>query len=407
MAEIPEVVKVRKTYKYKLYKTKKTKHLLRIILTCAEIYNHCIALHKRYHRLYGQHLNKYKLQKHLTKLKKLPKYSHWKKVPSQSIQDITDRIQFAYERFFDYLKKKEKGLKPAKVSPPTFKKASKYKSFTLKQAGWKLEENAIYINGKKYKFWLSRPISGIIKTVTIKRDNVGDFFVCFSVIMPVRKSPVSTASGKIVGADFGLRTFITLSDGTKIEFPQYLLKHLNELRKLNKSLSKKEKGSRHWLEAKKQLAKLHRKIADTRRDFFHKLANTLAEKYDWIAVEDLNIKAMQRRWGRKVSDLAYSEFTDILKQKTNVIEIDRFFPRSKTCSLCGYINKSLSLKDREWICPKCGTKHDRDLNASVNICRVGASTLGIGSVRPSHPISTSCRAASALKPESLAFRHGE
>ena len=224
MAGVPEVGQIRRTYKYKLYKTKRTKHLLKILLICAEIYNHCIALHKRYYKLYGCHLNKYRLQKHLTKLKKLPKYSHWKQVPSQSIQNITDRIDFAYERFFEYAKQKKQGLKPARVSPPTFKKPSKYKSFTLKQAGWKLEGNAIYIQGKKYKFWLSRPVEGIIKTVTVKRDNVGDFFVCFSVITP-KTNPINTASGKIVGVDFGLKTFLTLSDGTGIESPQYLVNH--------------------------------------------------------------------------------------------------------------------------------------------------------------------------------------
>ncbi len=94
------------------------------------------------------------------------------------------------------------------------------------------------------------------------------------------------------------------------------------------------------------------------------------------------VKAMQRRWGRKVSDLAYSEFVSILKQKAKVVEIDRFYPSSKTCSKCDYINTSLSLKDREWTCPICGTKHDRDLNAAVNIAMVGSSTIGTGDVRP-------------------------
>ena len=400
MAKIPKVGQVRKTYKYKLYRTKRTKHLTRIILTCAEIYNHCIALHKRYYKLYGHHLNKYRLQKHLTKLKRLPKYSHWRQVPSQSIQDITDRINTAYERFFEYVRQKKQGLKPARVSPPTFKKPSKYKSFTLKQAGWRVEGNAIYIQGRKYKFWLSRPIEGIIKTVTIKRDSVGDFFVCFSVIAP-RNNSANTASGKIVGVDFGFKTFLTLSDGTRIESPQYLLRHIDTLRRLSRKLSKKKKNSRHWREAKRRLAKFHRKLADSRRDFFHKLANELTKKYNWIAVENLNIKAMQRRWGRKASDLAYSEFVSILKQKANVIEIDRFYPSSKTCSKCGYINTSLSLKDREWTCPVCDTRHDRDLNAAINIARVGASTLCIGDVRPC------IGAVSALKPESPAFRYGE
>jgi len=119
------------TYKYKLYQTKRLKQLNQTINIAGIIYNHCIALHKRYYKLYGKYLNKYQLQKHLTKLKRLPKYNYWKKVPSQAIQDITDRIDKAYRLFFDYAKKKKQGLKPARVSPPTFKKVKKYKSYTV------------------------------------------------------------------------------------------------------------------------------------------------------------------------------------------------------------------------------------------------------------------------------------
>jgi len=123
------------------------------------------------------------------------------------------------------------------------------------------------------------------------------------------------------------------------------------------------------------LSKLHRKISNKRRDYFHKLSNHLASKYDYFCIEDLNIKAMQKLWGRKVSDLAFSEFVNILEYKTNVIKIDRFYPSSKTCSNCGHVLKELSLKTREWTCPSCGINHQRDINAAINIQRVGASTL--------------------------------
>ena len=172
------------TYKYKLYKTKRLRKVDEIINISGIIYNHCIALHKKYYKLYGKYLNKYKLQKHLTKLKKFPKYSFYKKVPSQAIQDITDRIDRAYRLFFDYIKKKKQGLKPSKVSPPTFKKISKYKSYTLKQAGYKIENNIIWLNGYKFKFWLSRPIDGKIKTITIKRDNTNSqIFKAFTMYL--------------------------------------------------------------------------------------------------------------------------------------------------------------------------------------------------------------------------------
>jgi putative transposase len=175
------------------------------------IYNYCIALHKRYYKLYGKFLNKFQLQKYLTKLKKTSKYSFFKLVPSQAIQDITDRIDKAFKLFF---KNKKKGIK---ISPPSFKKILKYKSYTLKQAGYKVKDNIISLNGYKFKFWSSKKIDGKIKTITIKRDNVGDFWICVAIKKEYQK--LNTTSDKIVSINFGLKTFLTLSDGIKINSP--------------------------------------------------------------------------------------------------------------------------------------------------------------------------------------------
>ena len=375
MARVSQKSAVIRTYKYKLYHTKRLRHIDKTIDIAGIIYNHCIALHKRYYKLYGKHLNKYQLQKHLTKLKKLSKYEYWRKVPSQAIQDITDRIDKAYKLFW---RNKKQGIKS---SPPTFKKVKSYKSYTLKQAGYKIDGNVIWLGGYKFKFWLSRPIEGKIKTITIKRDNIGSFYICVAL----EQEPQSnTASGNIVGIDFGLKTFLTFSDATQIEAPRYYLAYLKKLKKLQRNLSKKQKGSNNYKRAKRALARLHIKIANTRRDYFHKLANEIAKSYQFVVIEDLNIKAMQKLWGKKISDYAFSEFVNILEYKTNLIKIDRYYPSSKTCSKCGYVLDSLDLKTREWRCPKCNTLHDRDINAAINICRVGASTLGIGEVRPDH-----------------------
>jgi len=359
-----------RTYKYKLYKTKKEKHIHDVINISGIIYNHCIALHKRYYRLHKKHLNKFQLQKHITKLKKRDKYSFWKKVPSQAVQDITVRIDNAYKKFFDYAKCKTK----LRVSPPSFKKVKKYKSYTLKgKVGYKLENNVISLNGYKYKFWKSRPIDGTIKTVIVKRDNIGDFYICITIKKEDLKYNVT--SGKSVGIDFGLKTFLTLSDKTEIESPLYHLKNLLKQKRLNRNLSKKKKGSNDRKKAKLQLAKLHIKTANQRKDYLHKLSNQLANNYDNIFIEDLNMKAMQMMWGRKISDLAFSEFVSILEYKAKVIKIDRFFPSSKTCSKCGTVKKTLDLKERVFKCNICDFEIDRDLNASINIKRVGTSTL--------------------------------
>jgi putative transposase len=149
---------MRKTFQFKLYKSKRNKHLHRQIDIASGIYNHCIALHKRYYRLFGKTLNKYQLQKHLTKLKKQKRYHHWNSVGSQAIQDITDRIDRAYKLFFDALKSNRK------VAPPSFKKRIKYKSITLKQAGYKLpESNKIKIGKRVYKFLSPEILRGSLK----------------------------------------------------------------------------------------------------------------------------------------------------------------------------------------------------------------------------------------------------
>ena len=368
------------TYKFKLYQNKKNKNLHKQINISAMIYNHCIALHKRYYRLYGKSLNYYQLKKHVTKIKKMNKYAYWNELNSQAIQNIVERIDKAYKLFYRNLKH---GIKTA---PPSFKKVKKYKSYTLTQTGYKfLEDNKIQICKQVYKYSKSREIDGVVKTVTIKRDTLGDIYI----IVVCNKETVQTIprTGKIVGYDFGLKTFLNASDGNDIESPEFFKQNQHKIKKLNRNLSKKKKGSNNYKRAKHELALTHIKIANQRRDFHFKLASQLSREYAVICLEDLNIKAMQRLWGKKISDLSHGSFVNILKYEcekngSRVVEIDRFYPSSKTCSVCGTINENLTLSDREWTCTCCGIKHDRDFNASVNIERVGASTLGVEIVRP-------------------------
>jgi len=208
---------------------------------------------------------------------------------------------------------------------------------------------------------------------------MGEFYIY--ITMEVATSRISVTTGKSAGIDFGLKTFLTLSDNTEIESPLYHLKYLSEIKRLNRNLSTKKKGSNGRKKARLKLAKLHARVANKRLDYFHKLSNQLAVEYDYIFIEDLNMDAMKRLWGRKVSDLAFSMFVDILEYKMNVVKIDRFFPSTKTCSCCGYVLKELSLKVRTWTCPACQAEHSRDLNAAINIKRVGASTLAGEAVR--------------------------
>ncbi|WP_445174746.1 RNA-guided endonuclease InsQ/TnpB family protein [Microcoleus sp.] len=369
-----------KTLKFKLYQSKRNRHLKRSINAAGVIYNHCIALHKRYYRRWGKHLNCAKLQSHIAKLRK--RKTFWQTVGSQAVQDICQRIEKAYQLFF---KHHQKG-----VRPPGFKKVRRYKSFTLKQAGYKfLGGNRIKIGNRVYQYWNSREIEGTVKTLTIKRTTLGELFMVV-VVDSVEEPETKVETSRIAGFDFGLKTFLTCSDGTKIESPQFLKQSLNAIKKANRQHSKKRKGSANRERARLNLVRKHEDVVNRRSDWFWKLAHELTDKFDMLCFETLNLKGMQRLWGRKISDLAFGEFLQILewvakKKNKQVIFVDQWYPSSKTCNHCGHVLKKLDLNTREWRCPSCQNVNDRDKNAAKNICAVGASTVKLGDVRQAMP----------------------
>ena len=337
-------------------------------------------MHRRYYRLFHKSLNKFKLQKHLVKLKKHEKFSYWNQIPSHAIQDITERVSRAYKLFFENLKRN------VKTAPPRFQKVKKYKSFSYNMVGKNIiVGNEIKIAGKFYKFFKSREVKGNIKLLTVKRDSLGDLYVY--VVSDESSEMVETRSGKIVGFDFGLKTFLTSSDGNHIESPLFFKKSSSVIKKLNRNLSRKKSCS-HQERARLELARAYKKIYNQRRDFHYKTALNLCRDYGVICLETLNLKGMQKFWGRKINDLGFYGFVQILKYEAlkngaSIIEIPKFYPSSQTCSECGYKNPEVKdLRVRLWKCPSCGTEHDRDINAAINIMRVGASTLRGDEVRP-------------------------
>ena len=185
-------------------------------------------------------------------------------------------------------------------------------------------------------------------------------------------------TGKNVGFDFGLKTFLTASDGKDIKAPLFFRQNANAIKMASKNLSRKAKGSNNRKKAKIALARLHKKVANQRNNFHWQTANKLVGEYALICIEDLNLKAMQKRFGRKISDLGFADFVSKLKYKAHragasVVEVDRFFPSSQLCSDCGYRNtETKNLTIRKWTCPKCGNIHNRDRNASINIEREGS-----------------------------------
>ena len=355
------------TYCFKLYRSHRNRKLHRQINAAGRIYNHCIALHKRYYRLFHKSLNMYKLQKHLTKLKRLSRFAYLKEIGSQAVQEITQRIDRAYKLFFSNRKNN------LRTAPPSFKKVSKYKSFTLKQAGWKLNEadNSIIIGKQRYRYAKSREINGTVKILTIKRDALGDIYLYF--VCEATENTVMARTGKSVGFDFGLKTFLTASDGKDIEAPLFFRQNRLAIAKANKILSRKAKGSKNRRKAKLALARLHKRVHDQRNNFHWQTAHRLVGEYALISLENLNLKGMHNLYGRKISDLGFADFFSKLeylagKTGTSVVRIGRYYPSSQLCSCCGYQNKDIkNLKVRTWLCPKCGAVHNRDKNAAINI----------------------------------------
>jgi len=368
---------MRQAYKYKLYAADRNSRLDRQRIVACQIWNHCIALHRRYYRMFGKHRSSSRLKHRIAIMRKYLR-PEWQLLGSQSVQDVIERIDRSYERFFDWCKKRT----GRRVAPPKFKKRINYRSFTLKQAGWKLlGDDHIQIGHCSYKFHNSCPVDGQIKTVSIVRDAVGEFWIVFSVLNEAIAAK-QTVTGNTAGLDFGLSTFATLSDRITIQAPQPLLQLLKQLRKACHNVSRKKKGSNGRRRAKLALALLYRRIASLRRDWQFQTAAKHAKSYDVICIEDLSLQGMKALWGRKVSDLAWADFALILKWQglkygCTVVEVDRFFPSSKLCSHCGHIHEGLKLKDRKWSCPSCGIHHDRDANAAVNIRREGLRLFAV------------------------------
>ena len=347
----------------------------------ADVHNHFLALEKRYYRIYGKYAGRYRLQPHLTKLLKRTK-KHWTWIPRDTLDAVIIRIHIAYQRFFAWI---ANGRRGRRIGPPKFKRKQKYRSAKF-QTGYKLSQGSVCLSFKAWdptqqKFVFNkrnilyhhhREWEGNVRYIQILRESTGEYYLY--VVTDTTSKAVLPTTGKSVGADFGMDTYLTLNTGEKIQHPQPLKQSLNELRKLNKSVSRKVKGSQNWWRAVRELARFYRKVSNQRRDWHWKLATDLCRRFDRIATETLNLDAMKRLWGRKVSDLAFYQLVEILKFKClkhnrEFFQIGLWTPTTKPCSACGHHNENLKLSDRHWTCRECGSDHDRDVNAAKNILR--------------------------------------
>lgn len=315
----------------------------------------------------------------LTALKKTPEHAWLNEVSSVPVQQSLRHLQTAFGNFFARRNKY-----------PTFKKKDGHQSAEYTTSAFKWDGKALSIakNGiLDIRFSRTLPKAATVTTVTVSKDAAGRYFVSMLCTDQVQaKAPIDAK----VGIDLGLSHFAILSTGEKIASPNSFRKNEAKLAKLQRRLAKKTKGSANRKKAKLKVAKLHAKIADSRKDFLHKLSTRLVNENQVIAIETLAVSNMQknRSLAKSIADASWSEFVRQLEYKSlwygrELVGIDRWYPSSKRCSDCGHTVKSMPLSVREWTCPECGTIHDRDINAARNVLAAGLAVSALGeSVNP-------------------------
>ena len=353
-----------KTYKYRLYPTKKqTEKLDWTLETCRILYNSCLIDKKHHYEQTGKGLSRIDQQKILVSDKK--NITYLKDVHSQVLQEVLFRVERAYSAFFRRLKDKN-----GKAGYPRFKNYGRYDSITYTQSGFEITGGKLALSKIGHiKLKQDREINGVIKTCAIKKET-DKWYVCFSVEYTPVKKPIPD---KMVGIDVGINPFAAFSDGLVINNPKHIAKSEEKLKKKQRQLSSKTKGSNNRKKAKVIIARLHKKVSNQRKDFHHKESRKVVDTCGYIAVEDLQIRNMVKNHNlaKSISDAGWGEFVSFIAYKAEEAGcyVRKVNPRntSKTCSVCGYIHSDMDLSIRKWICPVCNTVHDRDINASINI----------------------------------------
>lgn len=361
-----------KSYKYRIYPTKSQELLLSKHFGCSRfIYNWGLAKKIEAYTLNKGKLSCFALSNLVVQLKKTDECSWLKEVNSQTLQASLGQLDTAYSNFF-----RGEGF-------PKFKKKGVTKdSFTAPQhnsVDFKI--SMLYIPKFKegIKTIFDRNFTGDIKAVTVSRDPDSKYYASIlvddSLELP-SKAPILEDTA--IGIDLGIKDFIVLSNGEKFSNPKWFRSDEKALAKHQKRLARKQKGSKRRSKQKIRVAKVHKKIGNSRKDFHQKLSTNLIKRFDTIVTENLNVEGMVKNHNlaKSISDCGWSSFCNMIEYKSNwygknYIKIGRFEPSSKVCSSCGTIKKDLTLKDREWTCSDCGTHHDRDINAAINVKRFG------------------------------------
>lgn len=375
-----------KAIKVRMYPTQEQAHKLIQNIGCSRWWwNHALNYCNETYKATGKGVSQIALNKLLPTLKKAEETKWLGECHSQVLQSTTLNLTKAFKNFFE---------KRAKY--PRFKSYQRKQPQSCKvvQGGVKLPQVGI-VQAK-----IHRLFDGEVKTVTVSRTPSGKFYA--SLLFDSKQEiPKPVITGKVIGIDLGLTDFAITFDGEKISKypnPRHIKKHERNLARKQAKLARKKKGSKSRAKARKLVAKVHEKISNTRNDFLHKLSRKIVNNNQVVVVENLNIKGMVKnhKLAKAISDVGWGTFVNFLDYKLKqrgglLVEIDRWFPSSRICSNCLYQIGEMPLDIRKWDCPNCGTHHDRDGNASINIRAEGIRQLqvsgtgtsaGGGDVRP-------------------------
>ncbi|HEU4329339.1 MAG TPA: transposase [Roseiflexaceae bacterium] len=354
------------SYRYRLEPTRdQEKHLRNFAGARRWVWNWGLARKREHYQATKSSISYHTLCGILTHLKRIPETAWLNEINAQLLQQALRDLESAFKNFF---------AKRARY--PRFKsKKTDRPRFRIPQ-GVYVEQKAVYIPKIGYiKACIHRPIVGTPKSATFSQEPDGHWYVA---VVVEQEAPAFTPRPVVthVGVDLGLKEFAVLSTGERIANPRLYRTQLRKLARAQRALCRKQKGSNNRAKARKQVARIHAKIRHQRQDFLHKLSADLVRRFDLISIEDLSVRGLARtKLAKSIHDAGWGMFRTFLTYKadranTNLMVIDRFYPSSRLCSVCGSINADLTLRDRSWTCT-CGAVHDRDLQAAVNIDQEG------------------------------------
>jgi putative transposase len=371
---------MRKAFKYRIFPTKRQTSLLEKQLEeCRWLYNQTLAMRKDAWEQDKRKVSYYETKRCIPVLK--VERPSLKAVHSQVLQNVTERVELAFQAYFRRVKDGE-----PEVGYPRFKGYGRYDSMTFTQVpiGCRvLGDRLVVTNVGHIKIKLHRPLKGIPKTATITRSSTGKWYVCFSVEVEPRRLP---KLDNIVGLDVGLKTFATFSDGQEIGNPHFFRKEEQHLAKVQRKLAKEAKGTKERRFRRKAVARSHERTGWKRNNFAHQHSRKVTNQFGTIFIEDLRVNRMikNHKLAKSIADAAWSNFFEMIRSKAE--EAGRVFMpvnpayTSQTCSECGYRRvgeEQLSLSERAFDCPSCHLHLDRDLNAALNIKAVGLHSVGL------------------------------